>query len=100
MAKVYLGLGTNLGDRLRYLNKAIQLIKNFRDTKVIEISKIYETEPWGYTEQDSFLNLCVEIDTNLSPFELLEECQKVERILKRERYIRWGPRTIDVDILI
>ncbi|WP_069650282.1 2-amino-4-hydroxy-6-hydroxymethyldihydropteridine diphosphokinase [Caloranaerobacter ferrireducens] len=100
MAKVYLGLGTNLGDRLGYLKEAIQLIKNFKDTEVTKVSKIYETEPWGYTLQDSFLNLCIEIETDLRPFELLEECQKVERILKRERYFRWGPRTIDVDILI
>lgn len=100
MARAYLGLGTNLGDRVNNLKKAIQLIKNFKDTKIIKISKIYETEPWGYTSQDSFLNLCIEIETDLSPFELLEECQKVEKILKRERYFRWGPRTIDVDILI
>ncbi|SHH83497.1 2-amino-4-hydroxy-6-hydroxymethyldihydropteridinediphosphokinase [Caloranaerobacter azorensis DSM 13643] len=100
MAKVYLGVGTNLGDRLNNLNEAIRLIKNFRNTEVIKISKIYETEPWGYTLQDKFLNLCMEIETDLDPFELLEECQKVERILKRKRYFRWGPRTIDVDILI
>ncbi|QIB27406.1 2-amino-4-hydroxy-6-hydroxymethyldihydropteridine diphosphokinase [Caloranaerobacter azorensis] len=100
MAKVYLGVGTNLGDRLNNLNEAIRLIKNFRNTEVIKISKIYETEPWGYTLQDKFLNLCMEIETDLDPFELLEECQKVETILKRKRYFRWGPRTIDVDILI
>ncbi|SHK07151.1 2-amino-4-hydroxy-6-hydroxymethyldihydropteridine diphosphokinase [Tepidibacter formicigenes] len=100
MSNVYLSLGTNMGDREKYLKDAIDLINNFEDTKIVKISKVYETKPWGYTNQKNFLNLCLKINTNLSPHNLLKKCQEAERFLKRERIIRWGPRTIDVDILI
>ncbi len=100
MSKVYLGLGSNIGDRLGYLKKAMALIKNFHETELIKISKVYETEPWGYTEQDDYLNLCLEIKTTLSPYKLLTNCQEVEKNLRRERKIKWGPRTIDIDILL
>ncbi|MEJ8555424.1 2-amino-4-hydroxy-6-hydroxymethyldihydropteridine diphosphokinase [Tepidibacter sp. Z1-5] len=100
MSRAYLGLGTNIGDRLNYLNDGIRYIKQFENTEIVKISKVYETRPWGYTNQNDFLNLCVEIDTNLTPEELLKKCLEVELNLKRERIIRWGPRTIDIDILI
>lgn len=99
MNKVYLGLGTNIGDRLNYLKQAISKLQFNKDIKITKKSKLYETKAWGYTEQDDFLNMCIEIETNLSPIELLNECQKVELELNRERKIRWGPRTIDIDIL-
>ncbi|PRX28901.1 2-amino-4-hydroxy-6-hydroxymethyldihydropteridine diphosphokinase [Orenia metallireducens] len=97
---VYLGLGTNLGDREENLKQAIDLIKDFSKTDLLEVSKVYETEPWGYNKQDSFLNLCLKLKTELSPQELLENCQSVEAKLKRKRLVKWGPRTIDVDILL
>ncbi|OCL25364.1 2-amino-4-hydroxy-6-hydroxymethyldihydropteridine diphosphokinase [Orenia metallireducens] len=97
---VYLGLGTNLGDREGNLKKAIDLIREFPVTNLLEISKVYETEPWGYNNQDSFLNLCLKIETQLAPQELLKKCQSVESKLKRKRLMKWGPRTIDVDILL
>lgn len=100
MSRVYLGLGTNVGDRLKYLNDAIDYIKKIENTKIVRISKVYETRPWGYTNQNDFLNLCVAIETNLKPKDLLQKCLEVELNLKRERIIRWGPRTIDIDILI
>ena len=100
MSRAYLGIGTNMGDRLSNLSDAIDYIKQFKNTEIVKISKIYETRPWGYTEQNDFLNLCVSIDTNLKPEELLQKCLEVELNLKRERIIRWGPRTIDIDILI
>jgi len=100
MEIVYLGLGTNLGDREENLKQAIDLIKDFSKTNLLEISKVYETEPWGYNKQDSFLNLCLKLETGLSPQELLENCQLVEAKLKRKRLVKWGPRTIDVDILL
>ncbi|MCK8828480.1 2-amino-4-hydroxy-6-hydroxymethyldihydropteridine diphosphokinase [Natroniella acetigena] len=100
MESVYLGLGTNLGDKEQNLKQAVELIANFPQTELSKVSKVYETEPWGYTEQDNFLNLCLEIKTDLAPYQLLEECQGVEKDLKREREIRWGPRIIDVDILL
>lgn len=100
MSRAYLGIGTNMGDRLTNLNGAIDCIKQFNNTEIVKISKIYETRPWGYTKQNDFLNICVSIDTNLKPEELLQKCLEVELNLKRERIIRWGPRTIDIDILI
>lgn len=100
MNSVYLSLGTNMGDREKNLKDAVNIIKRFDSTKIIKVSKIYETEPWGYTDQGNFLNLCLEIKTSLSPYELLEKCQDAEQYLKRERLIRWGPRTIDIDILL
>ncbi|AGB40474.1 2-amino-4-hydroxy-6-hydroxymethyldihydropteridine pyrophosphokinase [Halobacteroides halobius DSM 5150] len=100
MKDVYLGLGTNKGDREANLKQAIELINNFNNSELKEISAVYETEPWGYTQQDDFLNLCVRVQTKLGPHELLTKCQQVEKELKRERKIKWGPRTIDVDILV
>ncbi len=99
MSRAYLGIGTNMGDRLNNLNQTIDNIKQFKNTEIVKISKVYETRPWGYTNQNDFLNLCVSIDTNLKPEELLQKCLEAECKLKRERTIKWGPRTIDVDIL-
>lgn len=99
MNKAYLGLGTNMGNRENYLRKAVEIINNNQEIKILKVSKVYETKAWGLKEQDDFLNLCVEIETELNPQELLEVCHKVEEELNRVRTIRWGPRTIDVDIL-
>ena len=99
MNKAYLGLGTNMGDREEYLNSAVKLIDNNENIKVVNKSKIYETKAWGYTDQADFLNMCIEVETSLNEYNLLEACQEVELKLNRERIIRWGPRTIDVDIL-
>lgn len=99
MNKAYLGLGTNIGNRLNYLRQALEKINSYKDIKITKKSKLYETKAWGYTEQADFLNMCVEIETDLKPIELLNKCQNIESDLNRERKIRWGPRTIDVDIL-
>lgn len=99
MNKAYLGLGTNIGDRLGYLNKAYEILNNKEEINIIKKSKIYETKAWGFTEQADFLNMCIEIDTSLCEYELLRVCQDVEYELNRKRIIKWGPRTIDVDIL-
>lgn len=99
MNKVYLGLGTNMGDRVEHLKRACELLDDNKDIRVSKKSKIYETKAWGYTEQADFLNMCLELETNLSPDELHKVCQYVEEALHRKRIIRWGPRTIDVDIL-
>ena len=99
MNKAYLGLGTNMGDRLEYLNSACTLLSQHENINITNKSKIYETKAWGYTDQADFLNMCLEIETNLDEFQLLEVCGQVEQKLNRERIIRWGPRTIDVDIL-
>ena len=99
MNKAYLGLGTNMGDKQAYLKEACKIISDNPNINIVKISKIYKTKAWGYTNQDDFLNICIEVDTNLSPEELLEVCHEVENKLNRVRVIRWGPRTIDVDIL-
>ena len=99
MNKAYLGLGTNMGDRLEYLNSACTILSQYENINITNKSKIYETKAWGYTDQADFLNMCLEIETSLDEFQLLEVCGQVEQKLNRERIIRWGPRTIDVDIL-
>ncbi|MFS8254249.1 2-amino-4-hydroxy-6-hydroxymethyldihydropteridine diphosphokinase [Staphylococcus hominis] len=100
MVQAYLGLGSNIGDRKQQLLKAIDLIGNIKSIKVTKQSSIYETAPIGYTDQPNFLNLCLEIETELSPQQLLKHCLDIEQQLHRVREIRWGPRTLDIDILL
>ena len=96
----YIALGSNIGERYTYLTEAIQFLNKNPYIQVNDISSVYETEPVGYTDQSCFLNLVIKISTNLSPQELLKVTQKVENDLARKREIRWGPRTIDLDILL
>ncbi len=95
----FLSLGSNLGDRLRNLKKAVTLLSSHPDIRILCVSSIYETDPVGPVKQDDFLNLVCRIETELSPLELLHYLQTIEQILHRERTIRLGPRTIDLDIL-
>jgi BirA family biotin operon repressor/biotin-[acetyl-CoA-carboxylase] ligase len=99
MHKVLLGLGSNLGDRECNLTESIKNISNLENTSVIQYSNIYETPPVGYVEQEDFLNMVIEIETLLEPTVLLSNLLRIEMLLNRERTIRWGPRTIDLDIL-
>lgn len=100
MAKAYLGLGTNLGQKQENLEKAVDILKGHSDIQVLKVSSFYETDPVGYENQDRFLNAALVCETSLGPYELLDFIQLIERELKRVREIRWGPRTIDVDILL
>lgn len=100
MAKAYLGIGGNIGDKKENIKKTLELLGNHEAIEITNISSYYETEPVGYTDQDWFLNIVAEIETSLDPYELLKYGNYVEAELKRERIIRWGPRTIDVDILL
>ncbi|MDI6822422.1 MAG: 2-amino-4-hydroxy-6-hydroxymethyldihydropteridine diphosphokinase [Actinomycetota bacterium] len=100
MPKAYLSLGSNIGDRRAYLRAAIKILKNHKDVEIRNISGIYEAEPEGYVSQRKFYNIAIEVETILSPMELLRACQFVEEFLKRKRKIKWGPRTIDIDILL
>lgn len=97
---VFLSLGTNVGQRENNLRSALDYISEFEDTRIIKVSGVYETKPWGYVEQDDFLNLCVYLITSLGPYELLYKCQQTEKKLHREKNFKWGPRTMDIDILM
>ena len=92
--RAFLGLGTNLGDRRRYLSDAVAAIPD-----LVRVSNVFETEPVGGPEQGAFLNIVVELSTDLDPYELLGLCRSLERSAGRERRVRWGPRTLDVDVL-
>ena len=95
---VYIGLGTNLGDRVKNLKAAIAALNPGVQTK--RCSSIYETLPWGYQEQPQFLNQVVLASTELSPQDLLVHLKGIERRLGREATFRYGPRLIDLDILL
>ncbi|MGG0240924.1 2-amino-4-hydroxy-6-hydroxymethyldihydropteridine diphosphokinase [Bacillus rhizoplanae] len=97
---VYIALGSNMDDRHTYLSQAIELLRKHPAIEVEDVSSVYETDPVGYTEQEQFLNLVIKVSTNLFPQELLMVTQKVENELGRKREIKWGPRTIDLDILL
>ncbi|MEX3914524.1 2-amino-4-hydroxy-6-hydroxymethyldihydropteridine diphosphokinase [Bacillus paralicheniformis] len=96
----YIALGSNIGQREEYLKKAVSLLHQHPSVQVTAISSIYETDPVGYTDQDLFLNMAAAVKTSLSPFELLDLTQRIEKELGRKRDIRWGPRTADLDILL
>ncbi|MBP6408186.1 MAG: 2-amino-4-hydroxy-6-hydroxymethyldihydropteridine diphosphokinase, partial [Fusobacteriaceae bacterium] len=99
MSRVYLSLGSNMGDSFFYLLNAISKLDKLDMTKVTKVSKFYKTKAWGYKEQDDFINCCVEIETKLLPYKLLSEINEIESKLQRVRELHWGPRTIDIDII-
>jgi len=96
--RTFLGLGSNVGDRLLNILKAIDLLKEF--IRVEKVSTIYESEPWGVEDQPPFLNCVLLGETSLTPSELLKEIKRVEREVGRKERFRWGPREIDIDILL
>ena len=98
--EVFIALGSNVGDREQYLCRAIHLLDCESSIKIIKQSTFIETEPVGPIEQRSFLNGVIEIETSLSPRKLLDTCLQIEDQLGRIRKQRWGPRTIDLDIIL
>ncbi|PLS15146.1 2-amino-4-hydroxy-6-hydroxymethyldihydropteridine diphosphokinase [Bacillus sp. M6-12] len=96
----YLSIGSNIGDRAEYLLSAVKSLNADPRIEVTNISSLYETDPVGYTEQECFLNAVVEMKTTCEPEELLKICLEIEKKLGRKRDVRWGPRTIDLDILL
>ncbi len=92
--RAFLGLGSNIGDRRRLLREAVGAMPD-----VVAVSPVYETDPVGGPAQDDYFNIVVEVDTLLSPRELLARCQELEQAADRRRIIRWGPRTLDVDVV-
>jgi 2-amino-4-hydroxy-6-hydroxymethyldihydropteridine diphosphokinase len=101
MAKAFLGLGGNVGDTRATLDRAVSMLNDGRDIKVLARSSDYQTPPWGVENQTPFVNLCLAIETTLTPHQLLARIHEVERELGRNRASenRWGPRTCDIDIL-
>jgi len=96
----FLGLGSNLGDRMGHLQGGVDQLHATRGVRVDAVSGVYETAPVGGPEQDEFLNLAVRVATTRSPHGLLRACHRVEQTHDRQRSVRWGPRTLDVDILL
>lgn len=92
--RALLGLGSNLGERLQYLRAAIESIPD-----LVAVSSLYETDPIGGPEQEPFLNCVAQLETDLSARQLLELCRSLEAAAERVRIERWGPRTLDVDVL-
>ncbi len=97
--RVYLSLGSNIGNKRKNLLEAIRKIGELENTEVVKSSTILETEPFGYLEQDNFLNACLEVKTLMTAQEFLKEILQIELDMGRVREIKWGPRIIDIDIL-
>lgn len=97
---IYLGLGSNIGDRMEALKKALKLLEETEAVTIIECSDIYETKPVGVTDQADFLNIALRGTTSSSPKELLGITQSIEKEMGRIKDMRWGPRNIDLDILL
>lgn len=99
-ARAYLALGSNLGDRVQTMQRAVRLLSSHAEVSVVSVSSLYETAPMYVLDQPAFLNACVEVETTLLPEALLQWGQQVERELGRQRVQDKGPRTIDVDLLL
>lgn len=101
MTTAYLSIGSNIGERLKFIEQAVSFLGLCEEIDVIQTSALYETEPWGVKDQNWFLNVAVEINTTLSPQDLLVKCNQIESTLGRNRDVekRWGERTLDIDII-
>ena len=99
MAKVAISIGSNLGDKFANVRGSVKHIAELERTELLSVSSLYKTEPVGYEPQEDFINMAVVIDTELEPYELLEQLQQIEQDFKRERTIPNGPRTLDLDII-
>ncbi|AKK20632.1 2-amino-4-hydroxy-6-hydroxymethyldihydropteridine diphosphokinase [Candidatus Liberibacter africanus] len=97
---IAIGLGSNIGNKKKYIAQALQLLNNHKDCEVISVSRLYHTPPWGKNDQDFFFNAVSLIKTRVSPNELLDILLSIENKLNRKRDVLWGSRTIDLDILI
>lgn len=100
MTRCYIGLGSNQGDSMAVNNAALEQINAVEGIELISVAPFYCTAPQGYTEQNDFINTVAEIETVLDPLALLGRLQEIENGLGRVRTVRWGPRTVDLDILL
>lgn len=96
---IFLGMGSNLGDREASLTTAIDRLESEYTIKVVRVSRFIETSPWGVIDQPMFINAVIEIETDLSPHDLLNVCKELEQKAGRIKTVKWGPRTLDIDIL-
>lgn len=99
MAKAYIGIGSNVGDRHGNCVKAVAILRD-NGQIILKRSSLYETEPWGVEDQPRFINMAIEIETGLEPLELLMLLKETEKKMGRVYTGRWGPRSIDLDILL
>ncbi|MCH5463365.1 2-amino-4-hydroxy-6-hydroxymethyldihydropteridine diphosphokinase [Lactobacillus sp. LC28-10] len=97
--RVYLSIGSNIGDRLANLTQAVNLLKADSAVQINAVSSVYETQPWGNLDQANFYNIAVSITTTLEPAALLSVLHEIEQAGHRQRLQHWGPRTIDLDIV-
>ena len=95
----YIAVGSNLGDKAAHIQQALNLIDQSEHTKILLKSTLIETDPVGYDDQDTFLNGMIKVSTTLTPKKLIHWLMSIEAALKRERLVKWGPRTIDLDII-
>lgn len=95
---IFVALGSNIGNRLENILKALKEIKKVANIK--KVSTVYESEAWGYEEQNTFLNLVIEVNTNLEPHIFLLKLRHIEKVVGRKERFKWGPREIDIDILL
>ncbi|MFD1484249.1 2-amino-4-hydroxy-6-hydroxymethyldihydropteridine diphosphokinase [Lacticaseibacillus baoqingensis] len=100
MTDAYIGLGTNLGDRAKHLQQAVRALAAIPNVSVKRESLVYETQPVGGVAQDDYLNQVVQVATSLAPMALLLRLHEIEALLHRQRIVRWGPRTVDLDLLL
>ena len=100
MHSAYIGFGSNIGDRLAHIGNAIHALSETEGIALQRVSSVYKTDPVGYTAQSEFLNGVAAIQTSLSPLSLLHTLKNIETAIGRQHRIRWGPREIDLDILI
>jgi 2-amino-4-hydroxy-6-hydroxymethyldihydropteridine diphosphokinase len=99
MAQVFIGLGSNLGNRTKYLEQAVQALAGQNGILIKSVSSVYETEPVGVKEQPQFLNQVVELETTIEPSDLMKQLKTIEHAIGRTETERWGPREIDLDLL-
>ncbi len=97
---IFIGLGSNLGDKIGNIERALFMLGDLPGTEIISVAPFYGTAPVGYTKQEWFVNTVSEVKTSLQPGKLLAAILDVENIMGRERQIRWGPRVIDLDLLL
>ena len=100
MESVFLGLGSNLGDRVETIRKTKEMVSSIPGVSLVSSSSLYETEPVGISDQPMFVNAVLEIEADLSPRELFLKLKDIEAKLGRRKTVRWGPRIIDIDILL